>query len=305
MNIGGISTELGRMFPDLPMRLSESMSRHTTFRIGGPADIWCRPVDMEQLVAVIRFASERQIPYLVIGNGSNLLVRDGGIRGIVIETTSLDRITLLPDDMIESECGASLTKLASFALANGLKGLEFAYGIPGTVGGAVYMNAGAFGGEMKNCVVETDYADPRGTICTLCGDEHMFEYRQSFFTHNPGLVILRTRIRLEKDEPDRIREKMKELSNKRQVSQPLQYPSAGSFFKRPKGHFAGKLISDCGLKGLACGNARISEMHAGFIINEGDATCEDVLMLMDIVRREVYQRFGVSLEPEAKIVGED
>jgi len=304
MDIHGIKTELEHILPELPIRLCEPMSGHTTFRIGGPADIWCRPENAEQLAGAIRFAKEREYPYLVIGNGSNLLVRDGGVRGIVIETTALDKVSLFNGCIIEAECGASLTKLAVFALDNELTGIEFAFGIPGTVGGAVYMNAGAYGGEMRHCVMETDFIDSSGTIATLHGDEHLFEYRRSFFTQNPRSVILKTRIKLEKGDPDQIRARMAELKNRRQESQPLQYPSAGSFFKRPKGYFAGKLISDCGLKGMACGKAKVSEKHAGFIVNDGGATCRDVLGLMEKVQQTVYANYGVSLEPEVRIIGE-
>ena len=305
MEIGEVVTELGRILPELPLKLNESMSGHTTFRIGGQADIWCRPENTDQLIRVVRFAEEKGYPCLVIGNGSNLLVRDGGIRGIVIETTALDKIALLPGCVIEAECGVSLTKLAVFAMENGLTGMEFAFGIPGTVGGAVYMNAGAYGGEMSHCVQETDFMDSSGTVGTLRGDEHMFDYRKSFFTRNPGYVILKTRIRLEKGDTASIREKMTELKNRRQESQPLQYPSAGSFFKRPQGYFAGKLISDCGLKGASCGKAKVSEKHCGFIINEGGATCRDVLSLMEKIQQTVYQNCRVSLEPEVRIIGED
>jgi UDP-N-acetylmuramate dehydrogenase len=281
------------------------MSGHTTFRIGGPADIWCRPEDIDTLIKTVQFAVSGNIPYFIIGNGSNLLVRDGGIRGLVIETSALDGIRQLGDTVIETECGASLSKLAVFAQGCALTGLEFAYGIPGTVGGAVYMNAGAYGGEMKHCVSETDYAGSDGNISTLRGGEHRFDYRRSFFTDNAGTVILKTRVFLEKGDPQQIQDRMQELKRRRQESQPLQCPSAGSFFKRPEGFYAGKLISDCGLKGTSSGGAKVSEKHAGFIINGGNATCRDVLRLMENVQQTVRSRFGVGLEPEVKIIGEE
>lgn len=305
MGMDGYMRELADNVPGLKIIQGEPMSAHTTFRIGGPADLLCGPETIEQMIMTVRFALEKGLPFQIIGKGSNLLVRDGGIRGLVIETVSLTRITELDNNVIEAECGVTLNSLAIFALEKSLAGMEFAFGIPGTVGGAVYMNAGAYGGEMKNCVVETDYMTARGDIRTLRGDEHLFGYRRSFFTANPGSVVLRTRIRLTEGDKDKIRERMQELKRRRVESQPLQYPSAGSFFKRPEGYYAGKLISDCDLKGLRFGDAQVSEKHAGFIINLGNARCSDVLMLMENVRQKVKERFGVELEPEVKIIGED
>lgn len=293
------------LVPGLNLRSNEPMSHHTTFHIGGPADLWCRPDSFEKLIKTVQFASDRGIPYQVIGNGSNLLVRDGGIRGLVIETTALNKITDYDKDIIEVECGASLTGLATHAMERSLTGLEFAYGIPGTVGGAVYMNAGAYGGEIKQCVIETDYIDASGNLHTLVNDEHRFGYRRSFFTDNPGNIILRTRVKLSAGDKEEIRERMNELMQRRSTSQPLQYPSAGSFFKRPEGYFAGKLISDCDLRGKRSGEAEVSQKHAGFIINTGDADSSDVLCLMNIIQDMVRERFGVDLEPEVKIIGEE
>lgn len=305
MGIDGYMRELTEHVPNLNVKVCEPMRDHTTFRIGGPADIWCRPETVNQLIETLRFALEKGLPFQIIGKGSNLLVRDGGIRGVVIETTALDRITSLDNNIIEAECGASLNSLALFALENSLTGMEFAFGIPGTVGGAVYMNAGAYGGEMKNCVIETDYLTMQGEILTLKGDEHLFGYRRSFFTGKPGNVILRTRVCLSEGDKNQIHERMQELKQRRVASQPLQYPSAGSFFKRPEGFYAGKLISDSDLKGFRCGDAQVSEKHAGFIINIGNANCSDVILLMEKVQKTVKERFGVDLEPEVKIIGED
>lgn len=305
MIIDDVMHQLSSAVPGLTIKANEPMSLHTTFRIGGPADVWCRPNTIEDLIKTVKFASERNIPLQIIGNGSNLLVRDGGIRGIVIETTALIRITGHGDNMIEVECGASLSGLAAHVMERGLTGIEFAYGIPGTVGGAVFMNAGAYGGEIKQCVVETDYIDTSGNLHTLVGDEHKFRYRGSFFTDNPGNIILRTRIKLSQGEKEQIQERMRDLMERRNASQPLQYPSAGSFFKRPEGHYAGKLISDSDLRGKRCGDAEVSKKHAGFIINIGNADCSDVLCLMDSIQRTVKERFGVDLEPEVKIIGED
>jgi len=305
MGIDGYMRELAFYVPGLKIKTGEPMSAHTTFRIGGPADLLCEPETIEQLVLTVKFAREKGLPLQIIGKGSNLLVRDGGIRGLVIETTLLNRITELDDNVVEAECGAALNSLSLFAMERSLEGLEFAYGIPGTVGGAVYMNAGAYGGEMKDCVTETDYLTGQGDIRTLKGEEHLFGYRRSFFTDNPGCVILRTRVRLAKGDKELIHERMQELKKRRVESQPLQYPSAGSFFKRPPGYYAGKLISDCGLKGLRFGDAQVSEKHAGFIINLGNANCSDVISLMEKVRETVKERFGVELEPEVRIIGED
>ena len=305
MVINDIMQQLVNSVPGLSVKANEPMSHHTTFRIGGPADLWCRPDSIEKLIKTVQFASEKEIPFQVIGNGSNLLVRDGGIRGLIIETTALINITDYDENIIEVECGASLTGLAIYAMERGLTGFEFAYGIPGTVGGAVYMNAGAYGGEIKQCVIETDYIDTTGNLHTLIGDEHRFCYRGSFFTENPDNVILRTRIKLSDGNKEKICELMNELMQRRSESQPLQYPSAGSFFKRPEGYFAGKLISDSNLRGKSCGDAEVSQKHAGFIINTGKADCSDVLCLMDTVQRTVREQFGVDLEPEVKIIGEE
>jgi UDP-N-acetylmuramate dehydrogenase len=303
--IDDIMQQLLCSVPGLNVKTNEPMSRHTTFRIGGPADLWCRPNTIDELIETVQFATNKGIPFQIIGNGSNLLVRDGGIRGLVIETTALNRIADRDDNVIEVECGVSLSDLVLYAMERSFTGLEFAYGIPGTVGGAVYMNAGAYGGEMKNCVIETDYIDSSGNIHTLAGDEHRFCYRGSFFTEHPECVILRTRLKLSAGDKEKIQECMSELMGKREASQPLQYPSAGSFFKRPKGYYAGKLISDSELRGARCGDAEVSQKHAGFIINAGNANCSDVLCLMETVQSTVKKRFGVDLEPEVKIIGEE
>lgn len=291
--------------PGLEIRTNESMSAHTSFCVGGPVDIWCRPTSADQLVKAIKYASGSRIDRYIVGKGSNLIVCDGGIRGLVIETTGLDGLNIIDENVIEAECGISLANLAAYARDMGLSGLEFAHGIPGTLGGAVFMNAGAYGGEMRQCVTETDYFTPDGDLLTLRGEEHLFGYRTSFFVGKPDYVILRTRIRLTPGDRDEITAQMAELRRRRQESQPLRYPSAGSFFKRPPGYFAGKLISDCGLKGCAVGGAQVSEKHAGFIINTGEATCRDVLALMERVKKDVKKCFGVDLEPEVRIIGED
>ena len=305
MDITSIVQQLESEIPGLCVKRSEPMSAHTTFRIGGPADLLCRPASIGDTIRTLKVMSENGLSCMIIGNGSNLLVRDGGVRGAVLETSALDRIERIGEDMIEAESGVSLTNLALFALDHALTGLEFAYGIPGTLGGAIFMNAGAYGGEMKQCVIETDYADCEGNIHTLTGAEHQFDYRHSFFTDHGCRIILRARLRLCPGDPERIADRMRELKRRRQESQPLQYPSAGSFFKRPAGYFAGKLISDSGLKGTRRGDAEVSEKHAGFIINRGGATCADVLHLMDAVQKTVREQYGVGLEPEVRIIGEE
>ncbi len=305
MTTDEMSRALRLAVPGLEIRVREPMSTHTSFCVGGPVDIWCRPATVDQLVDTVAFAKNKGIETLVIGKGSNLIVCDGGIRGLVIETTGLTSATVLASNVIEAECGLTLAKLALFARDEGLTGLEFAHGIPGTVGGAVFMNAGAYGGEMKQIILETDYATADGKVLTIRGEEHLFGYRSSFFAKAPECVILRTRMQLAQGDKDTITEQMAELRRRRQESQPLHLPSSGSFFKRPVGYFAGKLISDCGLKGCTVGGAQVSEKHAGFIVNIGNASGADVLKLMDHVKKSVRECFGVELEPEVRIVGED
>ena len=237
----------------------------------------------------------------IIGNGSNLLVKDGGIRGLVIQTTKLNNITVDKDE-IKAESGALLSRIANIAKDNSLTGFEFACGIPGTIGGAVAMNAGAYGGEMKDVILRTRYADENGNVFEITN--HEFDYRKSFFT-GKNLIILASEIGLQNGDKEEIENKMKEYMTARNSKQPVNMPSAGSTFKRPAGFFAGKLIEDSGLKGYTIGGASVSTLHAGFIVNNGDATSKDILDLISYVQDKVYENYSVKLETEVKIIGED
>ncbi len=288
---------------DITIRENALMREYTSFQIGGPADLLIEPATKEALIGSYRILAEEGITPLVIGAGSNLLVADCGIRGVVIHLAKpLNRITV-EGEYITAEAGVSLAKLATEALSAGLSGLEFASGIPGSLGGAVFMNAGAYGGEMKDVVIETEYLTKDGTVATVTGEAHNFSYRHSFFSETGG-IVLTSKMRLAPKNPDEIRATMLELNARRKDKQPLNFPSAGSFFKRPEGHFAGKLIEDAGLKGTTFGGAQISEKHAGFVINTGGATAKDVCRLMTFVKEKVFEKYGVTLEPEVRMIGD-
>lgn len=276
--------------------INEPMSKHTTFKTGGTADFLVIPQNKEELIDLLKLDAKKTI----IGNGSNLLVKDGGIRGLVIKTTGLKNYKI-EGEYIIAESGLSLSKLSNIAKDNSLTGLEFACGIPGTLGGAVMMNAGAYGGEMSNIVRETEFADIYGNV--LYTSNHEFGYRKSIFM-DKSYIVLESKIRLEKGNKEEIEAKMKELMQKRNEKQPINMPSAGSTFKRPEGYFAGKLIEDAGLKGYKIGGAEVSTLHAGFIINSGNATSEDILNLIKYVQDKVKEKFDVTLEPEVRIIGE-
>lgn len=287
-----------------------SMSSVTTFRAGGPADFLCTPVSEEQIRALAAFLQEAHIPYLVIGNGSNLLVRDGGIRGVVLQLGSrFSAVTAQePEDgrdgaFLTAQAGAKLSAVGHEAQMRALSGFEFACGIPGSVGGAVRMNAGAYGAEIKDILCCARVLMPDGQVKTCSPQDLQLSYRHSALDENGGMVLSAT-FRLRCGDPEQIRARMAELAEKRRSRQPLEFPSAGSTFKRPEGHFAGKLIMDAGLKGLSVGGAQVSEKHAGFVINRGGATAADIEALIGEVQNRVFALTGVKLEPEVKIVGE-
>ena len=279
------------------------MSRHTSFRIGGPARRMAFPASGAQLVLLLSFARECGARPLVIGRGTNLLCPDAGLDRLVIETSGLARLEpgAAPDTIL-AEAGVSLARLGEFACQQGLSGLEFAHGIPGSVGGGVCMNAGAYGGEMKQVISSVSVLFPEEGIRTLSGEEMAFGYRRSLLTDHPEAVVLHAVFHLSPGDPETIRSHMRELMDRRRNSQPLEWPSAGSIFKRPEGYFAGTLIDQCGLKGLTVGGAQVSEKHAGFVINRGGATCADVEELIAQIQRQVLDRAGVTLEPEVKII---
>lgn len=281
----------------------EPMDMHTTFRCGGAADIYVVPDGLGQFMNVLDAVRSTGVPYMVMGNGSNLLFTDAGYRGVVIRIAEgFDRVRI-ERDHIFAEPGVSLSLLSRMAMKEGLSGLEFACGIPGSLGGAVFMNAGAYGCEMKDVVKSVSSINPMGMAEDRKACDCGFEYRRSIYQENGGIII-GVKLLLKPGLSGQIEEAMKAYTAKRNASQPVNVPSAGSFFKRPEGHFAGKLVEDAGLKGFRIGGAQVSPLHAGFVVNAGGATASDVIDLMNVVRETVAYKFGVFLEPEVKIVGE-
>lgn len=284
-------------------RLNAPMSEYTSFKTGGPADILILPKNEPELRRVLSLCDDEGIRPFVFGNGSNLLVSDEGIRGVSVRLASnFDDIRLLNDDMIFCTAGTKLAKLCTFALENSLTGLEFAYGIPGTAGGAAYMNAGAYGGDMKDVLVSCNHLDYSGNPGRLTGDQLALSYRRSAYT-DKYFVITGITVKLQKGEREEINAKMKDILQRRVDKQPLDLPSAGSFFKRPEGYFAGALIEQCGLKGFSVGGAQVSEKHAGFVVNKGGATTAEIMELGKTVSEKVFNETGVKLEMEVKYIG--
>jgi len=284
--------------------INEPMKNHTTFKIGGPADILVVVSNEEEILNSIKICRENDIDYLIVGNGSNLLVRDKGIRGVVIKINEDYSNIIIDKDKMYCESGALLTGASRKAMHNNLTGFEFANGIPGTLGGAVTMNAGAYGGEMKDVVSSVRAIDVNNNIVEYTNEEMNFRYRSSK-VQDDNLIVLGVWIQLKEGNPEEIKEKMRELAFKRTSKQPLEMPSAGSTFKRPEGYFAAKLIEDAGLKGLIHKGAQVSEKHSGFVINKDNATCKDILELIEIIKQTVKEKFNVELEREVKIVGEE
>lgn len=281
----------------------EQMSQHTTFRIGGPADVFVMPENYEQIREVLRLCKEEKLPFFVLGNGSNLLVSDSGYRGVIIQMDRNMEEIRLDGEEIHACAGALLSSVAVAARNASLTGFEFAGGIPGTIGGAAVMNAGAYGGELKDVLKEVTVMTREGEILTIPAEKMEMGYRTSIIK-TAGYLVLEAVISLKKGDEEAIRATMKDLSERRTEKQPLDYPSAGSTFKRPEGYFAGKLIMDSGLRGYRVGGAQVSEKHCGFVINAGGATAEDVRSLMDHVIRVVREKYGVTLEPEVKFLGD-
>jgi len=281
------------------LRENEPLSNHTSFRIGGPARLFALPENTRQLTALLVFALGHDLHYAVIGNGSNLLVPDEGFDGLVIRTPEGE--PRWEGTQVTVPAGYSMSRLSLEAARRGLAGLTFAQGIPGTVGGAVVMNAGAYGGQISDTLVSTRCITPDG-LCVLTGEEHKLSYRHSVYAEHPHWVCAEATFCLQPGDKEVLAAEMADFAQRRRDKQPLEWPSAGSTFKRPEGHFAGKLIEDAGLKGFTVGGAQVSEKHAGFVINKGGATCADVLQLMEQVSNIVYDKFGVRLEPEVKIL---
>ncbi len=278
----------------------EKLSKHTSFKIGGPADIFLMPDSLLLLQDMIKEVSRLNLKSMVIGGGNNLLFADSGFRGVIISTEKLNRLSL-EGNTITAQCGVSLKELTAFALENSLSGLEFACGIPGSVGGAVFMNAGAYGGEMKDVIISVDYLDHDDVIRNHALTGHNFDYRTSIYQQR-NYLVLETRLKLTPSYKDQIQARMDDLQARRQAKQPLEYPSAGSVFRRPEGHFVGKLIDDCGLRGYSIGGAQISEKHSGFIINKGNATADDVIKLISYIQESVKCKFQVALHTEVRII---
>lgn len=281
---------------------NEPMSKHTTFRIGGNADVFVTPNTTESLESIISYVTNNNIPYYIIGNGSNLLVKDNGFRGVIIQLYKKFANIAVNDNVITAQAGALLSTVAKTALNNSLTGMECLSGIPGTIGGAVCMNAGAYGGEMKDIVVKTKVIH-NGKIETISNNDSDFGYRKSKIM-SENMIVVETVLSLEKGNKEEIQSKMCDLLTQRNSKQPVELPSAGSTFKRPEGYFAAKLIDDSGLRGYSVGKAQVSPKHCGFVVNNGGATAKDVLTLMHNVSNVVEDNFGVKLEPEVRIIGE-
>lgn len=283
--------------------LDEPMSKHTTFRVGGPADYFVIPKSVQEVQSVVDLCHQFEVPYYVVGNGSNLLVGDRGYRGLILQIYKEMNQIQVEGTSVKVQAGALLSKVGNKALEAELSGFEFAAGIPGTVGGAVVMNAGAYGGEMKDILKSATVLSTDGRVLTLYNSELELGYRTSVIAKK-DYVVLEAEYELQNGDKEAIRAKMDELKVQRVTKQPLEFASAGSTFKRPEGYFAGKLIQDAGLRGFKVGGAQVSEKHCGFVINTGDATAADILKLIEMVSETVMKQFGVQLEPEVKMLGE-
>lgn len=281
---------------------NESLAKYTYTKTGGPADALVFPKNRQEVELVLNYAKQNQLPWIVLGNASNLIVRDGGIRGIVMILRDMDHITVEGNNVI-AQAGAKLIDATHHALDASLTGMEFACGIPGSIGGAVYMNAGAYGGEVKDVLVSADILFEDGHIKTLTNEELKFGYRHSLMQEERGIVLSAT-FHLEKGNHDNIAEKMAELTDLREQKQPLEYPSCGSVFKRPEGHYTGPLIIEAGLQGLKWGGAQVSTKHAGFIVNIDHATATDYIELIEHIQKVIKEKFDIQLETEVRIIGE-
>lgn len=297
------SIRLSNLIPDRNIERDVLMKQYTSFKVGGPVDIFITPDDYMQIVQAIGLCKEYGIKYYIMGNGSNLLVKDGGIRGVVIKLSKLNKITV-EGERVTAESGASLSLTSRKALENSLTGLEFACGIPGSIGGAVAMNAGAYNGEISQIIESALIIDNKGNIRNITKDELELGYRMSSILKY-GYVVLQVTLHLKKGIYSKINERMKDLTRRRLERQPLEFPSAGSTFKRPDGYYAAKLIEDTGLKGLSVGGAEVSKKHSGFIINKGNASAKDIIDLIKLVQKKVKERFNVDLNTEVLIIGQD
>lgn len=297
---------LDREYPHFVYLRSPLLSQYTTMKVGGEAPLMLIPQNISEIILMLTLCQEYYLPYFILGKGSNLIVNDEGVDLVLISMTKLDRITVNPADstLITAEAGVSMEALAAFALKYERKGLEFAHGIPGTVGGGVFMNAGAYGGEIKDVLVSSLVLDLEGCQKVLSRQEHQFSYRKSRMSQSQE-IILQSSFRLEKGKSQDISALMQDLKDQRKSKQPLEFPSAGSVFKRPEGYFVGKLLTDAGLKGYTIGGASVSEKHAGFIINTGKAKSQDILDLIAHIQKTIKHKFNVYLEPEVKFLEKD
>lgn len=302
MNKEAINKLLLTVTDDHTILYDEPMKNHTSFRVGGPADFFITPETTEAFCGLVRLCREHAIPFYVVGNGSNLLVRDGGFHGVMICTKALNHV-IADGTTISAAPGALLKAVANKALDASLTGMEFASGIPGSIGGAVVMNAGAYDGEMKNIIDSIDVLTETGEIKRLPNVECAFGYRHSVIQEHPWYVV-GINLALNKGDYTTIKAKMDDLNARRRDKQPLEYPSAGSTFRRPEGYFAGKLIQDCGFKGYSVGGAQVSEKHSGFVINKGDATAQDIITLIETIQKKVKDDFGVDMRTEVIMIGE-
>lgn len=298
-----VYTALGQIVSKQDILINELMSRHTTFRTGGPASLFIRPRTTEEIKGVLKLLKRSEVDFFILGNGSNLLVSDKGYDGVVISLANFDDIKIEDETKVIAQAGAMNSAIASLARDNSLTGFEFAAGIPGTIGGAMIMNAGAYGGEMKDITAKVTVLSSDGEVIKLDGQAMKFGYRTSAIK-GKKFVVLSVLLELQKGNKEEIAGKMQELALKRKEKQPLEFPSAGSTFKRPEGYFAGKLIEDSGLRGFSVGGAAVSEKHCGFVINEGNATSSDIYNLIKHVQDKVYEDFSVKLEPEVIMLGE-
>lgn len=289
---------------EMRLETDVKLSQHTTFRIGGTAEFWADISSVQGLQALLNFCKEQKIPYFVLGKGSNILASDDGFQGMILHLGNAFAGITISGTTVTCQAGAQLGAAARAAAEHSLTGMEALSGIPGTIGGALYMNAGAYGTEMKDIIVSCEYLAEDGTVCTMPAEEMQLSYRHSVFCENKG-IILSVTMELQQGDREAIRSRMEELQIQRKTKQPLEYPSAGSTFKRPEGHFAGALIEEAGLKGHTIGGAQVSEKHAGFLINTGNATAKDVCALIAYVQKTVKEKSGVDLEPEVRIIGKE
>ncbi|WP_411678955.1 UDP-N-acetylmuramate dehydrogenase [Clostridium thailandense] len=297
------STKLTNVLDVRNIEIDALMKNHTSFKVGGPVDILVTPESFEQVVEVVKLCKVDNVPYFIIGNGTNLLVKDGGIRGVVVKLCKLDNVRV-DDEIIIAQSGAQLKDVSDVAAENGLTGFEFACGIPGSIGGAAAMNAGAYNGEISNVIESAKIIDNNGNIVVINKEQLELGYRMSSILKN-GYTVLEVTFKLNKGDQQKIVDRINDLNRRRSEKQPLEYPSAGSTFKRPEGYFAAKLIEDTGLKGMSVGDAEVSTKHSGFIINKGNATAADVLNLIKLVQKRVKNKFDVDLYTEVRIIGEE